>query len=314
MTYILGVDAGGTKTTARIADNKGNKVSESVSGSGSFTSVGVKKAVDNLNKAIFEAMGQADIGEEIKFESSCFGFAGFNVPDDIRHYKKIAHNSALKKHLNLQKSSIFNDTRIGLEAGSDAANKIIIIAGTGSNCFGINDSGEQAGSTGWDYLLADEGSGYSVSIEALRAVMRAYDGRGGKTLLSGAILNELGFKKETDLVGWVYGEVFSKERIGSLARLVCRAAYDGDRISRDILSKEAEEAILSVATVASKLGLAGREFDLVFVGGLFKCEKYFRDLVMKGLESRFDKINFMPLVANPVEGAVKLAAKVIENL
>ena len=144
--------------------------------------------------------------------------------------------------------------------------------------------------------------------------MRAYDGRGGKTLLSEAILNELGFKKETDLVGWIYGEVFTKEKIGSLARLVCRAAYDGDRISRDILSKEAEEAILSVATVASKLGLAAREFDLVFVGGLFKCEKYFRDLVMGGLKSRFNKINLMPLVANPVEGAVKLAAKVIENL
>ena len=311
MIYILGVDAGGTKTTTCIADNKSNKISESISGSGSFRSVGVKKAADNLNRAVFEAMRQADMGEGVIFESSCFGFAGFNVPDDIRHYKKIAHNSMLKKHLNLQKSSIVNDTRIGLEAGSSAANKIIVIAGTGSNCFGINDSGEQAGSTGWDHLLADEGSGYSVSIKALRAVMRAFDGRGEKTLLSGAILNELGLNKETDIAGWVYGEVFSKERIGSLARLVCKAAYDGDHISRDILSKEAEEAVLSVSTVASKLGLARMEFDLVFVGGLFKCEKYFKDLVIEGLESRFDRIRFMPLVVNPVEGAVKLA---IENL
>ncbi len=133
MTYILGVDAGGTKTTARIADSRGNKISESISGSGSFTSVGVKKAADNLNKAVFEAMKQADTGEEIKFGSSCFGFAGFNVPDDIRYYQKIAHNDILKKHLNLQKSSIFNDTRIVLDAGSDAAYKIIVIAGTGSN-------------------------------------------------------------------------------------------------------------------------------------------------------------------------------------
>ncbi len=311
MVYILGVDAGGTKTTARIADSKGNKISQSISGSGSFTSVGVKKAADNVNKAIFDAMGLAGIDKEIRFESSCFGFAGFNVPDDIGHYRKIAHNDTLKNHLDLQKSLIVNDTRIGLEAGSDAVNKLIIIAGTGSNCFGINESGEQAGSTGWDYLLADEGSGYSVSVKALRAVMKAYDGRGKKTLLSSAILSELGLRKEVDLIGWAYGEVFSKERIGSIARLVCQAAYDGDKVSRRILADEAEEAVLSVTTVASKLGLAGKKFDIVFVGGLFKCERYFKGPVMGSLENRFSRINFKPLVANPVEGAVKLA---IENL
>ena len=82
-------------------------------------------------------------------------------------------------------------------------------------------------------------------------------------------------------------------------------------MSREILADEAQEAVLSVITVASKLGLAGKEFDIVFVGGLFKCEKYFKDLVMGSLKDRFNKINFKPLVANPVEGAVKLA---IENL
>ena len=311
MIYILGVDAGGTKTTARIADSKGNKISESISGSGSFTSVGVEKAADNVNKAVFKAMQEARIDKEIRFESSCFGFAGFNVPDDIKHYRKIVHNNILKNNLSQHKCLIVNDTRIGLEAGSDAVNKLIIIAGTGSNCFGINESGDQAGSTGWDYLLADEGSGYSVSVKALRAVMKAYDGRGEKTLLSSAILNELELKKEIDLIGWAYGEVFSKERIGSIARSVCQAAYNGDKVGREILADEAGETVLSVITVASRLGLTGKEFDIVFVGGLFKCEKYFRDFVLASLEDRFDKINFKPLVANPVEGAVKLA---IENL
>ena len=121
MIHILGVDAGGTKTTARITDSKGSKISESISGSGSFTSVGVKRAAGNLNKAIFEAMELAGIDKEINFKSSCFGFAGFNVPDDIRHYQKIVHNNRLEKNLNPQKSLIVNDTRIGLEAGSDAA-------------------------------------------------------------------------------------------------------------------------------------------------------------------------------------------------
>ena len=311
MGYVLGVDGGGTKTTAIIAGTDGSIIAESTSGASSFPSVGVQKAIENLNRAISEAMKKAGIDSNIIFESSCYGFAGFNVPDDIKTYRKIVNNDELKKHLNQERLLIYNDTRIGLEAGSDAKNKIIIIAGTGSNCFGINRRGETAGSTGWDHILADEGSGYETSVKALRAVMRAYDGRGAKTLLTRAILDELGFDNEIDIVGWAYGGSFSKEKMGRFAKQVCQCAYDGDDISQKILYEEAMESVLSVATVAGKLKLSKSEFDLVFVGGLFKCEKYFKDILMAELKNKFAGINFKPLVANPVEGAVKLA---IDNL
>jgi len=311
MGYILGIDGGGTKTTAVITRADGRLIAESTSGASSFPSVGVQKAIENLNRAISEAIENADIGNDMIFESSCFGFAGFNVPQDLMVYRKIVGNDKLKKHLNKDRLLIYNDTRIGLEAGSSAKDRIIIIAGTGSNCFGINHSGEEAGSNGWDYILADEGSGYEVSVKALRAVMRAYDGRGERTMLTGAVLGELGLDNEIGIVSWIHGKPFSKERISVFAKQVCKCAYDGDGISRKILHGEAMESVLSVITVVKKLKLSKREFDLVFVGGLFKCEKYFKDIVITELEDRFAGISFKPLVANPVEGAVKLA---IDNL
>ncbi len=311
MEYILGVDGGATKTTAVIAEAGGKKIADSVSSASNFLSVGVDNAINNLNSAVFGALEKAGIGKDIIFESSCFGFAGFNVPDDLNTYRKIVENEKLKKHLRTSKTLICNDTRIGLEAGSSAENKIIIIAGTGSNCFGINDRGEQAGSTGWDYILADEGSGYSVSVKALRAVMRAYDGRGKKTMLTDKILGELGFKEAIEIVNWTYGKPFSKKRIGQFSEVVCRCAYREDEICIKILHQEAMESVLSVETVAGKLGLLDKRTDLVFVGGLFKCEKYFKDVVTEELESRFDNINFKPLIEKPVSGAVKLA---IDNL
>jgi len=148
-------------------------------------------------------------------------------------------------------------------------------------------------------------------VKALRAVMRAYDGRGEGTMLTGAILGELGLENETGIVSWIYGEPFSKERVGRFARIVCKCAYEGDDISRKILCGEAMESVLSVVTVAEKLKLSKRKFDLVLVGGLFKCEKYFKDIVIAELKGRFAGISLKPLVANPVEGAVKLA---IDNL
>ena len=311
MELILGVDSGGTRTKAWITSTTGNLLAEGSSGSGSYISVGKSKAVKNLNTSIFEALKVIRPPEKVYFISSCFGFAGFNIPDERAVYRRIVFNNKLKDQLNPGSCLIYNDTRIGLEAGSDNKNKIIIIAGTGSNCLGINENGKEAKATGWDHILADEGSGYEVSTKALKAVMRAFDGRGPKTILSKSIPMQLGLKNELYLPGWAYGRPFSKERIGSLAKTVCEAAVSGDKTSINILEEAAEEVILSIKTVAGILGLENKKFDLVFVGGLFNCKKYFKDIIASVLGEQFDKIVFKELVEKPVKGAIKLA---IENL
>ncbi|GAH06753.1 unnamed protein product, partial [marine sediment metagenome] len=88
-----------------------------------------------------------------------------------------------------------------------------------------------------------------------------------------------------------------------------KTAEMGDKISKKILKEEADEAIISVKTVVDKLGLADKEFDLVFVGNVFKCEKYFKSVLMRKLKSKFIKINFKSLTKKPVEGAIKLALR-----
>ena len=83
----------------------------------------------------------------------------------------------------------------------------------------------------------------------------------------------------------------------------------GDEVSIDILTQEAEETVISVITVAHKLGFENKNFNLIRVGGFFKCEKYFKNILMKRLKENFSKINFMPLTRNPVERDIKLAIK-----
>lgn len=307
MEYILGVDGGGTKTTVQVTDTKGRVITQVVSGASSYKSVGVSKAIENLNMAVFNAVKNLKTSENVYFISSCFGFAGNDAEEDAKTYKGIVFNNELRDCLNPEKTIICNDTRIGIEAGSENKNKIIVIAGTGSNCLGINEDDDEVGASGWDYILADEGSGYSAGLKALKAVMRAYDGRGEKTLLSRTILKELNLRKVLDLVKWAYGEPFSKVKIGALAKTVCTTAEMGDKVSIDILTEEVEEAAISVITVANKLGFKNKNFDLILVGGLFKCEKYFKNVLKKKLKDNCPKIKFMPPVKNPVEGAIKLA-------
>jgi len=306
---ILGVDGGGTKTVVQIADCSGKLLAENESSPGSYKSVGAENAKANINNAVLGAINKLKTSDSIIFKSACFGLAGNDSKEDKNIYHKIIFNSKIKDYLNPADTIICNDTRIGLAAGSSSKNRLMIICGSGSNCFGINEEGREAKANGWDWILADEGSGYEISIKALRAFMRAYDGRGSGTLLSKTILEDLNIKNVSELIKWAYSSSFSKEKIATVAKTVCRTAEMGDEVSIKILKEEASEAVISAATVINKLNLSDKEFDFVFVGSVFKCEKYFKNILEKELKKRFKKINFKPLTKKPVEGAIKLALK-----
>lgn len=241
----------------------------------------------------------------------CFGLAGNESEEDTKIYKEIIFNDVIERYLDRNKIIICNDTRIGLAAGSDSKNDILIICGTGSNCFGINEEGKEAKVNGWYYILGDEGSGYEVGLKALKALIKAYDGREKNTLLSETILEDLNIENISELIRWAYSNTFFKDKTAAIAKTVCRTAEMRDGVSIKILKEEANKVFVSIETVAEKLNLIEKEFDFVFVGSVFKCEKYFKNVLIDKLKEKFLKINLIPLTKKPVEGAIKL---VLRNL
>ncbi|MCL5772159.1 MAG: hypothetical protein M1479_07785 [Actinobacteria bacterium] len=187
----------------------------------------------------------------------------------------------------------------------------MITCGTGINCYGINEDGEEAKTNGWDYIFGDEGSEYAIGLDGLNACIRAFDGRGEKTLLNKIILEKLKLKNELDLSRWVYKKPFSKKKIANLAKVVEKVADKGDKKCIEIYKDNAKEVVISVLAVVKKLNLENKYFDLVLSGGLFKCKKYFKDIIVEILSKKLPKISFIHLEKKPVEGAIKLAT---ENL
>jgi N-acetylglucosamine kinase-like BadF-type ATPase len=306
MDYVLGVDGGGTKTLARITDMEGKTVAESLAGSGNFKSVGKETAIKNIERVVTESISKIADLEGFSFNNACFGLSGLDSPKDKNTYLELIKGSRIPQFLK-KEILICNDSKIGLLAGSDEKNAIMIICGTGSNCYGINEHGEEAKANGWDYILGDEGSGFSIGLKALKSVMRHYDGRGNSTLLSNNILEALGLEDIPELIEWTYQEPFGVDRFAALAKIVCKTAAEGDKRCQDILVEEAQEASLTVGTVVKKLELEKKKFDLVLVGSVFRCERYFKDIFEKMLKTRFTKICFKPLTEKPVKGAIKLA-------
>ena len=312
MEYLLGIDGGGTKTLAAAADMQGKILAEVQFGSTNFKGVGFDRARTNYIEGVFLLISEIKkvLGDEKPFfKYVCIGLAGLDTSNDAKKYNELIFNGEVKPVMDFKNAMMVNDTIVGLAAGSMKENRVIIIGGTGSNCYGINSEGKQAKANGWDYLLGDEGSGFSMGVHTLRAMMRAYDGRGPQTLLVEKVFEYLKIKDFDELNKWTYGIPFTKDRFASLSLILCNAAEMGDAVAISILKKEAAEIILSIKTVVRKLELQDKDFDLVFVGKNFRCTKYFTEVIMEDLKKDFPLINFLPLTSRPVEGAIRLALK-----
>jgi N-acetylglucosamine kinase-like BadF-type ATPase len=84
-----------------------------------------------------------------------------------------------------------NDANMTLLGMVDDQPGVLVIAGTGSICCGINGEGLIARVGGWGHRIGDEGSGYWISETAIQHIFRAEDGREQPSGITDAVLSHL---------------------------------------------------------------------------------------------------------------------------
>jgi len=116
----------------------------------------------------------------------------------------------------------------------------LVTVGTGSSFYGKFGKNEYFGG-GYGSLISDEGSGYWIAREGFEAAIKDFEHRGEKTLLRELIAQKLGGTAETFRTAVM--SMYDMENlnyisfIASCAILVTKAAYKGDKIAVDILSR-----------------------------------------------------------------------------
>lgn len=199
--------------------------------------------------------------------------------------------------------SLIPDIELALwSAASDGAG-IVIIAGTGSNCYGRNRQGKSAKASGMSHFFSDEGSGFMLGWEALHALAKMNDGRMGVTPLMAALLAEYEVATVAELKRSVVKHPDYKLEVARAAPVVQRLSSQGDPVASAIVRVQNQELVRMVAAVQSSLNTwEGRVFP---VGGLFADEPYlalFRQGVEHlGLEVAQERIS------HPVTGAIAYA-------
>ena len=170
---------------------------------------------------------------------------------------------------------VTNDGALLLTAGTPDGWGVAVIAGTGSIAVGRSTDGRLARAGGWGYLLGDEGSGYAIAMQALNAVTRSADGRGGKTPLTEKLLGAMSLQKPQDTIAAVYRGGWDRTAIAALAPIVFEVAENGDEIALSIVERQAGELAHVIAAVARTL--AFQAFPLAIAGGALLNSDYYRE-------------------------------------
>jgi N-acetylglucosamine kinase-like BadF-type ATPase len=295
---VIGIDAGATKTECLLADEKGTVLAKARGGGVNlqlFSEDEVEFALGSLASEVLAGQKSPSA------DALCVGMAGAGRERDFRVMRRILGRLGVSRE-----NLVTHDAAIALVAGTGERFGVVLIVGTGAAAYGVDRGGREARAGGWGPLLGDEGSAYWMGLRALRAVMRAYDGRAGQTLLTRPILDRLGVDHAEALVHRVYREL-AREEIAAIAPLVQQAADHGDGEAQSIIDDAAREFVRAVESVIGKLELAGVSFRLVLSGGLWKAVPVLRQDFERLIKKVAPWASVSELAVEPARGAVAIA-------
>lgn len=267
----LGVDGGGTKTSIALMDSSQKVVAEGEGGPSNPLRVGVETAVANIAKAIDAACDSGNVSRG-DIVAATLGLAGVRR-QDIRERVRESFVSRFR----IQKTTVTTDADIALYGTTLGKAGLVVIAGTGSICIGINDAGEKFIAGGWGPLAGDEGGGRGIAGEALHAVAKASDGRGPQTMLSERAAQYFRASNVDNLIGAIYAPNMDNSRIAGFARFVVETAQDGDKVAIEIIRDAGRELGTAAAAVLKRLNLEDREIPIGCVGSVFKAGNLLTD-------------------------------------
>jgi N-acetylglucosamine kinase-like BadF-type ATPase len=293
---VLGVDSGGTKTVCQLADDEGRVLAEVRGPSAHLPSLGPS----GVEAVLGELIGRALAGQPARPAAICLGMSGVDQPREAEAIRRVL--ASIGQHA---QALVVNDALIALEAGAPAQPGVVVIAGTGSIAYGRDAQNRAARTGGWGYVLADEGSGFWLGRQALRAVVRAEDRRGRPTALTSRVLAHYGVARPKDLAREIYHGGVKPSAIAKLAAHVEAAAGEGDAVALHILDVAAAELALMAESVVTRLSLP--QGPIVLAGGIFRVAPRLAAALTSELAARVPRAPVRLLEVEPAYGAVRLA-------
>jgi N-acetylglucosamine kinase-like BadF-type ATPase len=303
MYLLLGIDGGGTHTSALLATGAGQVIGRGAAPGSNARAVGMAAAAAAIRAATAEALAAAGLPADTPLAAACLGIAGVGRPEHRAEMQEWAESVHLA-----QRCLVVTDVEPVLAAGTPDGWGVALISGTGSCCFARSPDGQTLQVGGWGYLLGDEGSGYDLALRALRLATQTADGRAAAHALLAAVLAEWDLTEPTDLVAQVYERGLTRPELAALTRPVLALADAGDADALGLIDQAAVDLALLAVTAARRLELA--DPPLALAGGLLRASADLRLRLADRLGAGWGPTT---LVAHPAQGTLILAQRLLES-
>ena len=257
--------------------------------------IGFEKVGILLRSSLIETLKEASVEPS---EVKCIG-AGMAGADQAAEWLKNEFVSLFPK----SRITVAPDYEIALIGAHGRRYGILILSGTGSSACGINGEGDLIRSGGWGYLIGDEGGGYWLGLQTLKAVANMADGFEEKTGLYQKIFHHLNISHPDDLISWTYNPVTTNRKIAQISELVIEVAASGDPVATKIVESAAEHLFQLYQNLVERLNFI--DPPVMFAGGLLTSETILQKLLIKKIG-----LNYVPIPKySPVAGAALMAQK-----
>mgnify|MGYP002628246360 FL=1 len=232
------------------------------------------------------------------------GMAGARTPAD-----KLRLRRAATRAWPIATIHATNDLETALAADTQRkpANRVLVLSGTGSCCFGQSPDGATAKIGGWGHILGDKSSGYEIGLRALKACVFYLDRDGTWSTLGQRLLCRLQLNSPEQLIDWVAQA--DKAEVAGLAREVFAAWAKRDKIATDILDGATDILAKDACACAKKLAGKTRPVRFLLAGSVLLKQPKFAAGVANAIRARRPGSQVATLKSESCTGALNLARR-----
>lgn len=297
--YFLGVDVGSSKTHALVADERGQAVGFGESGAGNHEIVGYDGLAEALNRSVGGALAAAGLSRK-DIAGAGFGVAGYDWPSE-----KEATLGAIGV-LGMDASvEAVNDAVLGLLAGAADGWGVAVVAGTGCNCWGRDQTHQRYGQvTGGSLQMGEAAGAGELVAKAIQVIAHAWTRRGRPTQLTDAFLAYTGLDSATVLLQQIATDELHLP--AKMAPLVFEVAAAGDQVANEVIRWAGCELGELVNAVVRQLHFEQLTFEVVMVGSLFNGGPLLIEPMRQTIQTVAPGARLACLAVPPVVGAVVL--------
>lgn len=304
MSYILGIDQGGSKTAAAIMCEDGTIVGTAVVKGVYFPKHGVSQATDRIEEAVNLAREQAGI-EMKDIVITVAGITGVDWPGD----DKIMED-ALRERMKLERIVVCNDMVNALYTVAGISHGMVLGVGTGMNGAIMDETGRQF--VYGDYMEDSMQGGSALAVRAIRKVFDAEMGLCGSTALTGLFLEHAGVDTVDELLHVFMTKQGFFDEIRFLMPEILKIAAQGDKETRGMLEEFAERTVEFIFAGFRKMEIMPKQEKIVLAGSVVKGEdNYLTGQIHKKIKEREPEAQIVLAEYEPVVGACVMGLRLL---